>query len=337
MRLLLLAALAVALAGCDFTPTLDIETPTHDARAVVRAILVADSVASVRVSRSFNPYESNSILQVGTAVDAVVTLVRGSGAEERLVLRSATCRGDGGTRFDPETGQPVFTGEEFECGAFVSSRVLLPGETVTIRALVPERPPAETTVTIPDRPNLTVVEATSGPRGPRLLDLRFSDPPGRLNRYYTSVASPVGGFGGTNCVNNVCTDTSGVRLLRRPSPIPVTTSDPVLTLDNVFDPGGRAFFVFTDDTFDGQSRSVRLATAARTGAVQDQIADAPLTVTLAALSPELYEAYRLSRAVTVSRDLPFAEPANGTTNVSGGYGFVGAATVARVRLPAASL
>ena len=335
MRLLALA-LAATLAACDFSPTLDIETPGPDARAVVRTVLVADSVAAVRVTRSLDPYASNARFAVPTATDAAVTLVRAGGDAEALVLRPETCRGNGSFSRDPVTGEVTFTGEQVECGAFVSARPLAPGETVTLRVLVPGLPPAEATVTIPMRPDLSVMESTAGPAGPRLLDLRFADPPGQPTRYYASVGSPVVGFRNTGYINGVFTDSSGVNLLDRPYPIPVTTTDPILALDGVFDPGGRSFFVFADDTFDGQTRTVRLATAARTGAVQDQIANAPLTVTLAAISPALYEAYRQSRALAVARDLPFAEPANGTTNVSGGYGFVGAAAVARVQLPAAS-
>lgn len=333
-HLTLLVALAALVAGCDFTPTLDIDTPAHDARAVVRTILVADSVAIVRVTRSLDPYASNPDGAVSTAADAVVTLARGDGTTDTLVLRPDGCPSDGSYEYDPVTGRFVFISQGTRCGAFVGTRPLVPGETVTLRVAVPGLPPAEATVTIPSRPDLAVSEATAGADGPRLLDLRFSDPPAQPNRYYTSVLSPVGGFRSTGCVNGVCTDTSGVNILDRPYPIPVTTTDPVLSVDNVFDSGGRSFFVFTDDTFDGQARAVRLSTRARTGSVQDAIANAPLTVRLTALTPALYEAYRQSRALAIARDLPFAEPANGTSNVTGGYGFVGAATVSEVVLPA---
>lgn len=333
-RLTRLVGLAALVAGCDFTPTLDIDTPGHDARAVVRTILTADSVATVRVTRSLDPYANNPAGDVSTAADAAVTLARGNGTTETLVLRPEACPSDGSVEYDPETRQFVFTSQGTRCGAFVSTRPLAAGETVTLRVLVPGLPPAEATVTVPRRPDLTVSEATVGASGSRLIDLRFSDPPGAPDRYYTSVLSPVIGFSSSSCTNNVCTDTSGVRALDRPFPIPVTTTDPILSVDNVFDSGGRSFFVFTDDTFDGRAQTVRLATRARTGAVQDAIPNAPLTVRLTALSPALYEAYRQSRALAVARDLPFAEPANGTTNVEGGYGFVGAAAVAEVALPA---
>ena len=96
MRSLLALIACVAVAGCDFTPALDIDTPPHEARAVLRGLLVADSLAVVRVSRSADPFTGAPSRQVPTATDATVTLVR-AGAPERLVLRPDTCFGDGYT------------------------------------------------------------------------------------------------------------------------------------------------------------------------------------------------------------------------------------------------
>ena len=332
MRRLLALLACAAVAGCDFTPALDIDTPPHEARAVLRGLLVADSLAVVRVSRSADPFTGAPSRQVPTATDATVTLVR-AGAPERLVLRPDTCFGDGYTTLDPVTGESVFVGEAYECGAFVGATPLRPGETVTVRAEVPGLPVAEATVTIPARPDLAATETPTAAGQPRRIEARFPDSPA-ADRYYLSVLSPFIGFSSSGCDGTVCTDTSGVS----PSggftyPVLLTTTDPVLIANAIPDSDGYSFFVFADDAFRGGPRTVPFAVdPARR--LQPGVTNAELAVRLAAISQPLFEAYGQTRAAAVDRDFAFAEPLNGVTNVVGGYGLVGAAAIAEVRLPA---
>ena len=324
-----------AVAGCDFTPALNIDTPPHDARAVLRGILVADSLAVVRVSRSADPFVGSPRGQVPTATDAVVTLVRG-GISERLVVRSDTCFSQGGVLiYNPETGQSTFPDETYECGAFVGAVPLRPGETVTVRAEVPGLPVAEATVTVPARPDLAATETTAGPDGPRRIEARLPDPTA-ADRYHLSVLSRYIGFATASCDESGCTATSGVSDSGGfVNPVLLTTTDPVLIANTFPDPDGYNFFAFADDTFGGGTRTVPLSVdPARR--LQPGVTEAELAVRLAAISQPLFEAYGQTRAAAVDRDFAFAEPLNGVTNVVGGYGLVGAAAIAEVRLPARS-
>ena len=334
LRLPALVVLAAFVSGCDFTPALDIETPPHEARTTLRGVLVADSVAVVRVTRSADPFAGVPDGQTPTASDAVVTLRRDGGPPETLVLRPDTCA-RGQSSYNPETGETTLIGP-YECGAFVGAVPLVAGETYVVRAEAPGLPPAEATVTVPTRPDLTADDTTPGPDGPRRLSVWFQDPPGPGDTYHVEALSPLGGFSSSGCVNGVCTDTSGVNVLDGLSPIALTTADPALVaVDGLPDANGRSSYVFSDEVFDGQPRTVRFEAGTR-DAIAAEVADAPLTVRLAALSPALYEAYRQSRATAINRDIPFAEPVSPVSNVVGGYGFVGAAAVAEVRLPGRS-
>ena len=223
----------------------------------------------------------------------------------------------------------MFVGESYECGAFVGAVPLRPGETVTVCAEVPGLPPAEATVTIPARPDLAATETPTAPDQPRRIEARFPDSPA-ADRYYLSVLSPFIGFSSSGCDGTVCTDTSGVS----PSggftyPVLLTTTDPVLIANAIPDSDGYSFFVFADDAFRGGPRTVDPARRLQPG-----VTNAELAVRLAAISQPLFEAYGQTRAAAVDRDFAFAEPLNGVTNVVGGYGLVGTAAIAEVRLPA---
>ncbi|WP_412068818.1 DUF4249 family protein [Rubrivirga sp. IMCC43871] len=93
---------------------------------------------------------------------------------------------------------------------------------------------------------------------------------------------------------------------------------------------GISFASFPDDTFDGRTKTFTLSPSDR---YAEGYRDGRLRIQIAALSADLYDAYRISY-FSGGDDNPFAEPVNLPTNVVGGYGIVGAVTLAEATFEA---
>lgn len=324
-RLPLLVLLAAVASACDFQPTLDIDTPEHEERLVLRAVLAADSVAVVRVGRSQDPYGGRRYDRVEETPAGRVTLLRDGRPVEVLRIRSETCY-DSSTGYNEETGE---YGRPFECGAYVGTVPVEAGGTYTLRAEVAGLPTAEGTVTVPLRPTLTAAEEPRAAGAPRQFRLRLADPAGGDGRYGLAVLSRRAGFFSRTCEGEVCRDTSGYFLSPDRYPVSFETSDPTLVAAARQVPGdGIEFVTFTDQTFDGETFAftIEVDTQRR---YDSGVAEGPLTVQLAALSGDVYDAYQISY-FSLGDDNPFAEPTNLPSNVVGGYGIVGAVALAEV-------
>lgn len=327
-----LALLAVTVAGCDFTPALDIDLPDHEPGTVINAVLAADSVASVRVGVSTDPYVDdyeNSYRFSETNPAAVVTLLRDGQLVERLRLRREACQ-----RYDRRTGTEI----DYECGLFVGAMPLEMGRRYTIRAEQPGMPVAEGTVTLPLRPALAVEEEATAEGADRRFRVRVADPSGRGNRY--GVALILGPYRETGTVCDyrvnppVCTDTTFVRR----QPVYFSSSDPaILAAARDFDLND-TFFRFisvTDDSFDGQTWAFSMSSGGSYGYGYGYETDGgppPLTVQIAALSDDVFGAYQIATFGGQDEENPFLEPANLPSNVTGGYGLVGGLALAEVTL-----
>ena len=318
-RLAALALAALLVAGCDFTPALDIDVPEHEARAVIRAVLAADSVAVVRVGVSRDPYGVRSGYYGPEATPAArVTLLREGGAAEVLALRSEPCVDFSG--LEEQT---------YECGPYVGAVPVEAGATYTVRVEVDGLPPAEGTVRVPPRPAVTVVEAAGG--AGRRFRVRLEDPAGAGDRYGFGFVRANGSVYQIETCDEggVCRDSVVVDLGPDRYPVPFQTSDPVLLSATRQVPGeGVDFATFTDRTFDGGPFTF----AVDVDDYEYVFGYAPLTVQVAALSASVYDAYQVG-AFSLGDDNPFAEPANLPTNVEGGYGVVGAVALAEVVFP----
>ena len=333
--LVLASALPVALAACDFTPALDIDVPEHEARAVIRAVLAADSVAVVRVGMSEDPYGARRTYNRFDATPAArVTLLREGGVVEVLAVRSLRCED-----FSRE-GTPTY-----ECGPYAGTVPVEAGATYTVRVEMDGLPTAEGTVTVPPRPTVTAEEVTAEgePTGlpePRRFRVRIADAPGRGDRYgfgvvrsfesYTTVSATCDKAG--VCRDSVTVGTAPYRVA-----LSFRTNDPVLLAATRQVPGDAVeLATFTDQTFDGAAFSFEVEIDDFYYGDYDDGAFAvdygPLTVQVAAFSTEVYDAYQIS-AFSLGDDNPFAEPANLPSNVEGGYGLVGAVALAEVVFP----
>ena len=322
---LLLALLAVA--GCDFTPTLDIETPPYEAGLVLRSVLVVDSVALVRVGESWDSYEgrfTRGQVPEGTP-DADLALYRDGRFVETLTLRPDSCAVSG-VPSDPETGLTPF----IPCGPYVGTVPVEAGATYTLRGEAEGLPPVEATVTVPRRPTLAVVEEPTAPHEDRRFRMTIGDPSGRGDLYGLSLYQYLTRGYGTVCQNGVCRDTTYA--IDNPGffQIAYDTTDPVLLASSreVANSGIR-FASFTDETFDGRTKTFTIAPSSR---YASEDTDQGLRVQLAALSGDVYDVYQITY-FGGGDDNPFAEPINLPSNVVGGYGLVGALALAEVTIP----
>ena len=326
-RLAALALAALLVAGCDFTPALDIDVPEHEARAVIRAVLAADSVAVVRVGASQDPYGVRSASYGPPATPAArVTLLREGGAAETLALRSEPC--------------VDYSGREertYECGAYVGAVPVEAGATYTVRVEVDGLPMAEGSATVPPRPTVTVEEEASDGVA-RRFRVRLEDPAGASDRYglgfirsYASYATETTCDGAGVCRDSVVGGSNRLPLL-------FSTSNPVLLAAARQVPGdGIELATFIDQTFDGAEFSfeVDVDDYPAYGCYDSgefALVCGPLTVQVAALSASVYDAYQIS-AFSLGDDNPFAEPANLPSNVEGGYGVVGAVALVEIAFP----
>ena len=335
MRLARLTALVLvtALAACDFTPALDIDVPEHEARAVIRAVLAADSVAVVRVGASGDPYGARRTYNRFDATpEARVTLLREGGVVEVLAVRSLRCED-----FSRE-GTPTY-----ECGPYAGTVPVEAGATYTVRVEMDGLPPAEGTVTVPPRPTVTVEEVTvkgepTAPPEPRRFRVRIADAAGPGDRYGFGLGRSFASY----TTETVCDGAGACRdtVTGGPSPyrdlLPFRTSDPVLLAATRQIPGDEVrLATFTDQTFDGAAFSFEVEVDDFYYGDYDgafAVDYGPLTVQVAALSTGVYDAYQIS-AFSLGDDNPFAEPANLPSNVEGGYGLVGAVALAEVAFP----
>ena len=329
----LFGLIAVLAAGCDFTPTLDIETPAYQAGVVVRSMLVADSVATVWVDESWDPYQGrprdrSSAYPPSPAglFSAEVTLLRDGAVVERLTERRDRCVDESQPPV-PEGGEV----ETFPCGPYQGTVTVEAGAAYTVRAVAEGRPPAEGTVTVPRRPGLEVEElARAG--GDRQIRIRLADPAGAGDRYGLTLYSFRTSFPGGVCDNNGCRDTTYV--IDNPDfyPLAFDTSDPVvLAASREIAGSGISFASFPDDTFEGQTKAFTIKPSSR---YRSEDTDQALRVQVAALSADLYDLYQIEQ-FGGGEDNPFAEPINRPSNVVGGYGIVGALALAEVLLPPA--
>ena len=319
-RLAVLAAL-VAVSACDFTPALDIDLPEHEDRAVVQAVLASDSVATVRVSRSLDPFGNTSGSGRGvTPPGAVVTLFREGRAVEQLRLRSTPCD------FSRDL--------ETECGPFVGAVPLAAGATYTVRAQVPGLPAAEGTVTLPRRLSVAVERDPAVDGGPARFRIRLADPPGRGDAYGLALLDGPFRVRTRTCsaTSTTCRDTTVLNARRTTL---FRSSDPALLASardlDLDDPLFR-FAAATDASFDGRTWSPVISSSEYFHDGSHGGASTGLTVQVAGLSADLYRAYQLS-AFGDQGENPFVESVNLPSNVTGGYGLVGAVTLTEVRFP----
>ena len=321
--------LAVAVAGCDFTPTLDVDTPDYAPGLVLRSILVADSVATVRVGESFDPYEGSVSPNRNSreeTLDAVVTLLRDGQPVERLMLGADSCEAYGRPP-DPETGLPPY----YACGPYVGTVRIEAGATYTIRAEAEGLPPVEATVTVPRRPAVEVVEEPAAFEEARRFRIRIADPPGAGDLYGVSLLRSTLTVRSTTCENNVCTDSTYVVRTDGRGQTSYETSDPViLAASREVAGSGVALATFTDETFEGREKAFTITPSP---AYTRDDTDGRLTIQVAALSPNAYDLYQIV-AFSGGSDNPFVEPINLPSNVEGGYGLVGAAALAEVTFEA---
>ena len=328
--LLLVACLGGA--GCDFTPALDIETPAHEPAVVLRAVLADGRAPQVRVSVSRDPYatpeRAKSYQGQPTRIDGRVTLTRVGGVAEVLEPEARTCYERRRTECDPETGRTVEVeaAGPFECGRYQGRARIEAGATYTLRAEVPGLPPAEATVTVPPRPDLAVAER-GGAGGARALTVRLRDAPGP-SRYGLTVLHELDRYRASVCRRGGARDT--VVTLRDPwlARTLFATADPLLASEGRATGAPLDFVSFDDATFTGGERSfdIEALPATQFGAT------GTVRVEVAALSAELYEAYRITE-FALDEDNPFAEPIDLPSNVVGGYGRVGTVSVGHVTLP----
>jgi len=332
-RRLVLATLVAALAvlsapGCDFTPTLDIETPPYAPGLVVRSVLAAGQMPTVRVSVSRDPYgptpTDGAPPPSVTPEGVVVTLLRDGAVVETLAPRAQTCYGSQTSTCNASTGQTeTVRNDPYRCDAFVGQMPVEAGATYTLRATLDGLPPAEATVTVPVRPTITVEGGAASDPARRRVRVHLPDLPGAASRFSFALQREFSSYRTSVCRVGGPRDTTITLANPARTGTDFTTDDAVL-LAGAREPSGILRFVtFTDATFEGGTFSFDVDAAAE---VSGLVSTGRFTVQVAALSQELYDAYELT-AFALGDDNPFAEPVNLPSNVVGGYGRVGAAAV----------
>ena len=327
LRLAALLAALAPLAACDFQPTLDIDLPEHQPATVINAVLVVDSVATVRLGVSTDPYVLGTYdPRRGRPIDgAVVTLLRDGQPVERLAVRPQTCED-----YDYQNGQVA----TYECGPYAGTVPVEAGGTYTVRAEVPGLPTAEGTVTMPRRPSITVEEIGLTDER-RQFRVRVQDPPGQGDRYGVALLSGPTRYTYPDCDDGnppTCRDITDVQP-RQSSYF--SSSDPVLLAaarDLDLGDSSYLFLSVTDASFDGSTWTFAVTADYYYydyGDEQEQDNNV-LTVQIAGLSGDVYDAYQISTFGGQDIENPFIEPVNLPTNVTGGYGLVGGVALAEV-------
>lgn len=332
---LLAALLAGAVAGCDFTPTLDIPLPEFAPALAINGVLAADSTVEVRITTTADPYLRAPVRGgFGVPEGATAELFRDGAPLGALRLASARCD-DRSVPAHPTEGPATY-----ECGAFVSDALVEPGATYTVRASAPGYPTAEATVTVPGR---LAVHVEAGPpteqpvpgytRVDRDLRVTVRDPAGLGDRYALLAVS--GPFSRTHtdrgiCVDPQCTETRDTTYTVRydREPITYTTADPVLlAAARTIPSNGTTFITFTDEPFDGEQRTFPIRTRVlHSGADRERDVAA---VWVVALDADTFGAYQVAWFGHPTGDdvNPFQEPINLPSNVTNGYGVLGAVTI----------
>ena len=342
MRLLLPALAALALAACDFTPTLDVPLPEFEPGLTLNGVLAADSTVEVRVTAAADPFGRGSRNVAFVVPDGVAAeLIRDGVSLGSLRLDSETCEDYSSWDYtEPGGGLPTY-----ECGSFVSDVVVEPGRTYTVRASAPGVPDAEATVTVPARVPVSVTAEASVERplandGRRLdtdLTVTFRDPPGPGQRYgLVVIGRPVSySYESTECRGFNCTprDTTITVYVPRPS-VGYTTTDPVLLAAARTVPStGTHFIAFDDAEFDGAERAFAVrAQEFWYPSYSGGEPEPPASVWVASADAATFGAYQIAW-FSGGEDNPFAEPVDLPSNVVGGYGLLGAVTINEARLP----
>ena len=321
LRLGLMGLVALAT-GCDFTPALDIPLPEHEPGLVVQSVLMADSTVSVFVASSADPFDRaapSAPSSYRLLTDAAVDLLEGGRVIERLAIQPGDCA--------PYSDTPEI---EDECGVFASLTTAEVGRTYTIRASFEGYAEASGTVTIPDR---VQVEGTVERTG---LDVSFTlrDPAGlgesyamqfRPREYRRERTYEVRNDDGTPTGRDT---TVVIREVRTPS---FRTRDPFLVAAaRVIPDEFIRLAAFDDKGFDGTTQT--LSVSAFDGTTDPELSPDPGALWLISLDATLYKAYETT-STSLGEDNPFRDPSNLPSNVEGGYGLVGAATVAEFELP----
>jgi len=321
VAVLLLASL---VAGCDFTLTLDVDTPDYERGLVLRSFLVADSVAAAWVGKSWNPYEGHSYWP-DPPLPVDVALYRDGQLVERLTARRDSCA-DPTQQSVPEGGEVRFV----PCGPYVGTVPIEAGATYTIRAEAEDWDPVEATVTVPLRPDVTIVEEAVGPSESRRFRIQIRDRIGTGDLYGLSLYRLKEIHREWSCEERVCRDTTYIMEATSRVATSYQTSDPILiAAARAFD-NGISFASFSDDTFDARTQTFTISPS---DYYVSQVTDGRLVVQVAALSDDVYDAYQIAN-FSGGDDNPFVEPINLPSNVTGGYGLVGALALAEVTFEA---
>ena len=322
--------LLISLAGCDLSTTLDIETPPYEAGAVIRSVLMADGVATVRLSVSRDPYvvdpAGEGLVARPSRTDGRVTLLRDGVEVETLTGSEQTCYQSSRSSCNVETGQVETTTEgPFACGSYRGGVRLEAGATYTVRAELPGLPSAEAAVSIPEAPEVSV-EALPEADGLRRFRIRLADPPGLGHRYGLTILRELDQITVSQCRVGGAVDTLVVLDRARVYRSDFSSTDPVIVSGSREAGSSIHFVTFPDDAFDGRTRDFVIEATPRgthpgdTGAIRVQVT---------AMTAELYDAYQITNFEVDEN--PFAEPADLPVNVLGGYGRVGAVAVTEVR------
>jgi len=314
----------VALAsGCDFTPVLDIPLPEHEPGLVVQSILFADSTVSVFVGLSVDAYNRRDPLEAQSPsrllVGATVELLEEESLVDRLSVRPGVC--------DRRDDMPEITDE---CGLFVSDTVARIGRSYTVRVRADGFEEAFATVRVPKRAEVVGAVGRDG------SDVSFTlrDPEGlgqsyairfRQRAYRSEYTRPVRNEDGSLAGRDTTIIRTGM------STPGFTTTDPFLIAAARVIPDSYALYAAFDDTgFDGQQHTFSIS--AFDGTTHPELLPDPGALWVLTLDPTLYKANKVT-SFSLGDDSPFEEPGNLPSNVIGGYGLVGAATVTEYELP----
>lgn len=304
----LAVASGVAASGCDFTPVLDVDTPDFVPGFVLSGALLADSTVSVFVGAASDPYGPEAV----APVPGVVTLWRGGQLVETLER----------TRCLHTYGPPE------DCGLYTGATVIEAAASYTVRVEADGMPTAEARVDVPRRAALT---ATAKPDADGdHVTFTLDDPAGADHYYLDAVRDyqqTVYIDDGTGPpVQQTATFTARLSF---------STTEPLLVAAARATTDGIHFVLFDDRTFDGTRWSARVTVRPFVfpGDGPDALRQ-PRRLRLFTVDAIAAESF-LEQAYSLSGDAenPFAEPGDGPSNVSGGYGLVAGVALAEVLLP----
>ena len=313
----------LAVAGCDLSPTVDVDTPAFDERLVLRGVLGAGEPARLRVGVARDPfgvYREDDVPQIPT--DAMLTVWRGDRLVETLRFESRTCYRQATSSCDAATGETrTETSGPFECGRYVGDVALESGPH-RVRAERSGLPTAEAEVDVPVPP--TAAARATGPNGDRLgFQFDLDDAPGEASRYGVSLMREFDRAERRVCAVGGLRDTV---LAVTPQTYTTTfgTDDPVLRPAAREVDGEHQLIVFDDAAFRDTRR--RFTLDAPPEGTSGLLGTGRFDIQLAALSPTLYD-YLRETTFALDAETPFDEPANLPSNVTGGYGHVGAIAI----------